>query len=244
MANMQFSWSDSFHAAVSSCLPCFKHSDSDSEDAAQTHRPPRNPAFAHAIPPPRARPDELEGLLADASDDADALSLHTNPGERRTRKKRRKKQPKHIRVFGFDLFGRRPPIQLPESDDEDSGHRGSGSRNLRPGGDEERTRKISSSTLDSDAAPLDASRIEELSAARHAEALAREEEERREKEERRRKRRERRELKRAAMARALELQANGQEDFEGFQVRPRSLSSWLPPARPAVFRVLTHMHWY
>ncbi|KAM5541889.1 hypothetical protein V8D89_004618 [Ganoderma adspersum] len=220
MANMHFSWSDSFHAAVSSCLPCFKHSDSDSEDAAQTPRPSRNPAFAHAIPPPRARPDELEGLLADASDDTDALSLHTNPGERRTRKKRRKKQqPKHIRVFGFDLFGRPPPIQLPESDDEDSSHRGSGSRNLRPGGEgeQERARKISTSTLDSDAAPLDASRIEELSAARHAEALAREEEERREKEERRRKRRERKELKRAAMARALELQANGEEDFEGFQ---------------------------
>ncbi|KAI1784658.1 hypothetical protein LXA43DRAFT_196745 [Ganoderma leucocontextum] len=217
MANVQFSWSDSFQAAVSSCLPCFKHSDpaSDSEDA-QTPRP-RNPAFAHAIPPPRARPDELEGLLADASDDADALSLHTNPGERRVRKKRRK-QPKRIRVFGFDLFGRPPPIQLPESDDEDGGRRdsGSGSRSLRPGG-EERIRKISSSTLDSDAAPLDASTIEELSAARHPGALAQEEEERRAKEERRRKRRERRELKRAAMAPALELQANGEEDFEGFQ---------------------------
>ena len=229
MANMQFSWSDSFHAAVFSCLPCFKHSDSDSEDA-QTPPRPRNPAFAHAVPPPRARPDELEGLLADASDDADALSLHTNPGERRARKKRRE-QPKHIRVFGFDLFGRAPPIQLPESDDEDSGRRSSdnGSRglNVRPGG-EGRTRKISSSTLDSDAAPLDASTIEELSAARHAEALAREEEERRAKEERRRKRRERKELKRAAMARALELQANGEEDFEGFQVRPLLVFPYSP----------------
>ncbi|PIL26857.1 hypothetical protein GSI_11037 [Ganoderma sinense ZZ0214-1] len=228
MANMQFSWSDSLHAAVSSCLPCFKHpsSDSDSEDAQS--RPPRNPAFAHAIPPPRARPDELEGLLADASDDADALSLHTNPGERRTRKKQSKNQnqrrrkglqgPKHIRVFGFDLFGRPPAaIQLPESDDEDPR---SGSGGLRPDREErerERARKISTSTLDSDAAPLDVSTIEALSAARHAEALAREEEERREKEERRRKRRERRELKRAAMAHALELQANGEDQFEGFQ---------------------------
>ena len=85
----------------------------------------------------------------------------------------------------------------------------------------DRARKISTSTLDSDAAPLDASTIEELSAARHAEALAREEDERREKEERRRKRKERKELKRAAMARALELQANGEQDFEGFQVRLR-----------------------
>ena len=57
---------------------------------------------------------------------------------------------------------------------------------------------------------------------RRADALAREEEERREKEERRRKRRERRELKRAAMAHALELQANGEDEFEGFQVRPCS----------------------
>ena len=73
--------------------------------------------------------------------------------------------------------------------------------------------------MDSDAAPLDAAAIQELSAARNAEALAREEEERRAKEERRRKRRERKELKRAAMARALDLQTNGEQDFEGFQVR-------------------------
>ncbi|EJF58160.1 hypothetical protein DICSQDRAFT_139644 [Dichomitus squalens LYAD-421 SS1] len=211
MATIHFSWTDSFQAAVSSCLPCLHSSDpaSDSDDH-QSPRP-RNPAFAHAIPPPRARPDELQGLLADTDDDADALSLHTNPGERRTRKKRRK-QPKHIRVFGYDLFGRTPAVQLPESDDED-GARALGAR--RGAGD--RVRTISTSTLDSDAAPLDASTIEELSAARHAEALAREEQERREKEERRRRRRERRELKRAAMARALELQANGEHEFEGFQ---------------------------
>ena len=227
MATMHFSWTDSFQAAVSSCLPCLKSSDpaSDSEDG-QASRP-RNPAFAHAIPPPRARPDELEGLLADASDDADALSLHTNPGERRTRKKRRK-QPKHIRVFGYDLFGRPPAIQLPESDGEDD----AGALSARRGAGD-RARKISTSTLDSDAAPLDASTIEELSAARHAEALAREEEERREKEERRRKRKERKELKRAAMARALELQANGKQDFEGFQVRSRS------GAAPRAFRLIS-----
>ena len=78
MDDVHFSWTDSFQAAVGSCLPaclpCFKSSDSSDTDDAQTPRP-RNPAFAHAIPPPRARPDELAGLLADASDDADALSL-------------------------------------------------------------------------------------------------------------------------------------------------------------------------
>ncbi|TFK79355.1 hypothetical protein K466DRAFT_606207, partial [Polyporus arcularius HHB13444] len=119
MTHVQFSWSDSVQAAFSSCLPCFKSSDGPS-DSENEHQRPRNrdPAFAHAVPPPRARPDELEGLLADTSDDADALSLHTNPGERRRRKKRRR-APKHIRIFGYDLFGRAPAIQLPESDDED-----------------------------------------------------------------------------------------------------------------------------
>ncbi|KAI0634687.1 hypothetical protein C8Q77DRAFT_647020 [Trametes polyzona] len=218
MAYMHFSWSDSFHAALSSCLPCLK-SDAPSDTEEHSPAPGRgfNPALAHGIiPPPRARPDELEGLLADASDDAETLSLHSNIGSDRRRKgkgkgkhkKRRGGPPKHIRVFGYDLFGRAPAIQLPESDDEAA---------LVGAGGEQRARTISTDTLDSDAAPLDAAAIEELSAARHAEALAREEEERRAKEERRRRRREKRELKRAAMAAALEQQANGNEEFEGFQ---------------------------
>ncbi|KAI8971303.1 hypothetical protein BD414DRAFT_426400 [Trametes punicea] len=222
-----FSWSDSFHAALSSCLPCLKSSDapSDTEDENANHNRHHragalNGALAHVvIPPPRARPDELEGLLADASDDAETLSLHSNIGsDRRGRggrrhkdkKKRRGGAQKRIRMFGFDLFGRPPAIQLPESDDEGAPADRGGSTRPRP-------RTISTDTLDSDAAPLDASAIQELSAARHAEALAREEEERRAKEERRRRRREKRELKRAAMARALELHADANEEFEGFQ---------------------------
>ena len=231
MAHVQFSWSDSIQAAFSSCLPCLKSSDAPS-DSDDEHQRPRNPAFAHAVPPPRARPDELEGLLADASDDADALSLHTNPGERR-RKKKRRRAPKHIRMFGFDLFGRAPAIQLPESDDEDPlvGRRRGGSGGGRAGGrggmgSDGRT--ISSSSMDSDAAPLDAAAIEELSAARLAEARALEEAERREKEERRKRRRERKELKKAAMAAALDIQANGEQAFEGFQVC--CLSSSFPPS--------------
>ncbi|KAI0360299.1 hypothetical protein OH77DRAFT_1418175 [Trametes cingulata] len=224
MAHMHFSWTDSLQAALSSCLPCLKSSDSPSdtedENPRARHGHGLNGALAHVvIPPPRARPDELEGLLADASDDAETLSLHSNIGGDRRRKgkgkgKAKKKRwgrdgaPKHIRVFGYDLFGRPPAIQLPESDCEDEG---------ADGGERRRPRTMSTDTLDSDAAPLDAAAIEELSAARHAEALAREEEERRAKEERRRRRREKRELKRAAMARALELQANGNEEFEGFQ---------------------------
>ncbi|KAL1941798.1 hypothetical protein VTO73DRAFT_6798 [Trametes versicolor] len=216
MAYMHFSWSDSFQAAFSSCLPCLKtDAPSDTEDNGEAHG--RGGAHRHAllasgiIPPSRARPDELEGLLADASDDAETLSLHSNIGDRRrkgkgSRKKWRRGAPKQIRVFGYDLFGRPPAIQLPESDNEDGGE-----------GRSERSRTISTDTLDSDAAPLDVAAIEEMSAARHTEAVAREEEERRAKEERRRRRREKRELKRAAMARALEQQTNGDQEFEGFQ---------------------------
>ena len=95
-----------------------------------------------------------------------------------------------------------------------------------PGPLDARGRTISTSTLDSDAAPLDPDTIDALSAARAAEAAAREaeaaaaaEEERRAKEERRRRRRERKELKRLAMARALDAQAGADGEFEGFQVR-------------------------
>ncbi|OBZ78178.1 hypothetical protein A0H81_02712 [Grifola frondosa] len=161
---------------------------------------------------PRARPDELEGLLADTSDaDAETLSLHSNLGDDRRRRKRRRPH-KIIRFFGFDLFGR-PPIHLPESDDE--------------GG---RSRTISSSTLDSDASPLDASVIEQLSAARAAAAAAAEEEALRVKEDRRRQRRERKELKRAALAMSLNMQATQGEQFEGFQ----GSGSAHPPFRHAV----------
>ncbi|KAI0327640.1 hypothetical protein GY45DRAFT_1327417 [Cubamyces sp. BRFM 1775] len=242
MAHMHFSWSDSLQAALSSCLPCLKSSDapSDAEDESPSHqRSSRhqglNGALAHVvIPPPRARPDELEGLLADASDDAETLSLHSNIGSDRRRGGKHKKKrpqrsaPKHIRVFGYDLFGRPPAIQLPESDDERGDGREGG------GGTRPRPRTISTDTLDSDAAPLDPSAIEQLSAARHAEALAREEEERKAKEERRRKRREKRELKRAAMARALELQTNGNEEFEGFQGSGPVYGGPLQPFSPSL----------
>ncbi|KAH9930434.1 uncharacterized protein BXZ73DRAFT_47665 [Epithele typhae] len=227
MADVQFSWSDSLTAAFSSCLPCLKHSgpqlpDSDAEDQQPSHG--FASPFAHAVPPPRARPDELEGLLVDP----DELSLHTNPGDRaRRRKKKRRGVPKHIRVFGYDLFGRAPAIQLPESDEEGQEpprprtSRGrasfSGGFGEGEGEDEVRPRTTSTSTLDSDAAPLDPQAIAAMGAARNTEALAREEEERREKQERRRRRRERKELKRLAVAHALDAQAAGAQEFEGFQ---------------------------
>lgn len=198
------------------------------------------------LPPPRARPDELEGLLRE-SDDAETLSLHSNIGDERRRrgnnnnnrkqkqKKRRRAGKGGLRVFGFDLFGR-SGVQLPESDDEE------GNEELRRARAEERRREegregeggrertvSSTSTLDSDAALLDVGSIAELSAARAAAARAQaaaEEEKRKAKEERRRLRRERKELKRMAMALSMgQGQGQGQgygmqdEEFEGFQVR-------------------------
>ncbi|CCM01341.1 uncharacterized protein FIBRA_03391 [Fibroporia radiculosa] len=197
MTTLQFSWADGLRAALSSCLYCFPSSDRDDH--------PHEPL-------PRARPDELEGLLADSdSGDAETLSLHSNLGDERRRKKR-KRTPKGIRVFGYDLFGRQP-IHLPESDDEGGGHSRSGTR----------ARTISSSsTLDSDAAPLDASALDEASVARLAAATAAaEEEQRKAKEERRRLRRERKELKRMALAMAMGLQPGQEQGFEGFPVSTR-----------------------
>lgn len=187
-----FSWSDGLRAALSPCLTCLKsREDSDNEDSQNRNR---GPDFV-----PRARADELEGLLAD-SDDAETLSLHSNIGQGGKRKKRARRG-KTIKLFGFDLFGK-PPIHLPEDEDD----------SLAP---PRRTRTISSSTVDSDAAPLDPATIAQLSAARAAESVAQEEADRAAKEERRRRRRERKAQK-AALAAALERGEGA--DFEGFQV--------------------------
>ncbi|KAJ3540097.1 hypothetical protein NM688_g6275 [Phlebia brevispora] len=95
-----FSWSDSLHATFGPCLGCFS-AQPDSED--DDHGP-------HYIP--RARPDELEGLLAD-SDDAETLSLHSNVGDRdaQRRNRRRATSRKSIQLFGFYLFW--PPSYTP-----------------------------------------------------------------------------------------------------------------------------------
>lgn len=194
MSMDSFSWSDGLRAALAPCLTCLHcktREDSDNEDSQNRDR---GPDYV-----PRARADELEGLLADA-DDAETLSLHSNIGHGRKRKQRARRG-KGIKLFGFDLFGR-PPIHLPEDDDD-------------PLSPPRRTRTISGSTVDSDASPLDPSTIEQLSVARAAESAAQEEADRQAKEERRRRRRERKAHK-AALAAALE-RGHG-EDFEGFQV--------------------------
>ncbi|GJE96366.1 hypothetical protein PsYK624_125610 [Phanerochaete sordida] len=193
----RFSWTDNLRAAFTPCLACLQPRTGD--DAEDDERQQQNHHYASRGPDyvPRARPDELEGLLQD-TDDADTMSLHSNIGRDDPRKRKRRRKPKGIRLFGFDLFGK-PPIQL--SDDEDGVYRSP------------RSRTISASTLDSDAAPLDPSTIAQLSAARAAEGAAQLEEERLAKEERRRLRREKKAAKQAALALALE---RSQDEFEGF----------------------------
>jgi len=112
------------------------------------------PPIPH-VPP--ARPDELQGLLADSSDNerGETLSSHSNPGGRGRRRGGKRKfklgangKPRRITSFGFDLFGR-PSIQLPGDDADDAllfrRHR-SGSSSTPP-------ITLTTQTFDSDAAP-------------------------------------------------------------------------------------------
>lgn len=197
----RFSWTDNLRAALAPCLTCLQpRRDDEDEDERQQynhHYSARGPDYV-----PRARADELEGLLQD-TDDAETLSLHSNIGRDDGRKRKRRRPRKGIKLFGFDLFGK-PPIQLPEDDDDGIGRRA-------------RSRTVSASTLDSDAAPLDPSTIEQLSTARAAEGAAQRDTERLAKEERRRRRREKKAAREAALALALD---RSQDDFEGFPVRP------------------------
>lgn len=201
-----FSWSDTVHIALSSCLPCFSANSGPSSSTESLVNP--NDPTVNRIR--RARADELEGLLADVPDtdtEAERMSLHSNPGRGKKRSKRKKRtNGKKITLFGYDLFGKPapPPIHLPDSDDEDSRSRLSAPL----------TTRSSSITFDSDAAPLDSAAIATISSS-SAEltqrALALEAEaERREKEERRARRRERKEMKRIAKA----LASQTGEEFE------------------------------
>lgn len=202
-----FSWSDTVKIAFISCFPCLKP-DSDEFQSDQ----PLNSAINRI---PRARPDELQGLLADAGD-VDTLSLHSNPGRvRRNSKKKRTKRhsnPRRITFFGYNLFGR--PIQLPDEDDA-----------LYYRADESLTSTTitahSTSTFDSDAAPLDSDAIAALSSSNitaAAQVSADMEAQRlKEKEERRRRRREKKESKRLAESMAARGIIGDGDVFEGFQ---------------------------
>lgn len=218
----RFSWSDNLRAALAPCLACFHtRQDNDDEEQGQYNHhhatSNRGPDYV-----PRARADELEGLLAD-SDDAETLSLHSNIGRDDNRRRKRRRPRKGIRLFGFDLFGK-PPIHLPEDDEVDARRA--------------RSRTISASTLDSDAAPLDPSMIDQLSATRLAEGEAQREAERLAKEERRRRRKEKKAARQAALALALE---GNQDEFEGFPVRSFSFMSVLLSLTTSFREAVHHM---
>lgn len=196
-----FSWSDNVRAVLAPCLACLRTPQDDEDSPSYNHQAQsqRGPDYV-----PRARADELEGLLADA-DDAETLSLHSNFGRDDYRRRKKHRSKKGIKLFGLDLFGK-PPIRLPEDEEEVEGP---------TGGQHRRPRTISATGLDSDAPSLDPSMIDQLSAAREAEGAAQAEGERRAKEERKRRRREKKAAKEAALALALE---RSQDEFEGFPV--------------------------
>lgn len=199
-----FSYRDSVRAVFSSCSSCFGSAPS-SNSSSQTPKVSNHRANSAAS-------NDLERLLRDT--DSDALSLHSNLGSSsNSRRARQRKRPKFsLTLFGYTLFGR-PPIYL--SDDEDDGH--NRNRTLAT---------VSSSTLDSDAAPLDPSAIERLTSPDHLEAAQREletrrrevEEQARRKAERRARREERRTRERASALMALTGGRLPEDaEFGGFQ---------------------------
>ena len=211
-----FSWTDSIHAAFSSCLPCFSNSpiglaSPSNESLINQGLNPHDPTVNRVQ---RARADELQGLLAetdtlDTDTEAERMSLHSNPGLGTNRKKRtKKKKGKKITFFGYDLFGKptTPPVHLPDED-----HLSIDSH-FRPRTRSQRS-TASASTLDSDAAPLelDPATIAHISELELAQRAAQAIEAERLKQERRQARREK---KRIAKALAL---AHGDGEFEGFQ---------------------------
>jgi len=226
-----FSWTDTLQIAFSSCLPCIK----PAADNGEVSSPSQQNLDPTANRIPRARHDELQGLLMDPDTDGEAetMSLHSNPGNsRRGKNKKRKSKrlnnngsnnPRSITLFGYSLFG--VPVgggvQLPD-DGEDALYANS---RHRPRQDSLAPSTIltthSSSTFDSDAAPLESAVIDALSSptavAAAAQASAEVEAQRqKEKEERRQRRREKKEMKRLAEALALERGGDDGE-FEGFQ---------------------------
>jgi hypothetical protein len=203
-----FSWSDSFRATLGSCLPCLSRG-VESDDALD-QQAGRGGA--------RSAREELERLLDEPVTDheAEIMSLHSNVGGTR-RKRAKRKTHKSVRIFGVDLFGRRP---VPAGEDEEDEERLVRRSSARTSG------LISTSTLDSDAAPLADDTINDFTVRAQQrwapdvtdEQLVAEEAAERarlEKEERKVRRKERRELKRLAEMGTFNSQENPDE-FEGF----------------------------
>lgn len=201
-----FSWSDSFRATVGTCLSCFSRGiESDDELNQQAGRGG-----------PRSAREELERLLDEPITDheAETMSLHSSFGGARRKKTTKRKSHKGIRILGIDLFGRRPVPAGEDEEDEEGPTGGS------------RARTISTSTLDSDAAPLADDAIIDFTARAQQrwapdvtdKQLAIEEateRERLETEEHGARRKERRDLKRLAKMGVLNGHQNPDE-FEGF----------------------------
>ena len=164
MALDGFSYTDNIRAAFASCLPCFTASRSEPASNSPSNAPnasPSEPRSTSTSARPSSSSNDLEQLLRDS--DSDALSLHSNLGAAARRRARHRRRPKFsVTLFGYTLFGR-PPIYLSDEDGEDDPHGGGRARALVTN---------SSSTLDSDAAPLDASTIERLTSPDHLAALA------------------------------------------------------------------------
>ncbi|KAG8869179.1 hypothetical protein FRC20_002006 [Serendipita sp. 405] len=222
-----FSWSDSIRATIGSCIPCLKADDSDDELREGQGRGQRRIGATSLRNNGLSAREELERLLDEPitdAEDAETMSLHSNVGNRKTKKRksqRGQKTAKSVRVLGIDLFGRRsahpPPSAVENENDEETSLARDNPR---------RTRTISTSTLDSDAAPLAddvivdfTSRAQERWApSRTDEELAieeRMERERIEKELRKEQRKERKEMKRLAETGAFSSSIDG-EEFEGF----------------------------
>lgn len=239
-----FSWSDSIRATLGTCLPCIKPAN-DASDDDEPQRRRRGALGAGAIRQPASTArEELERLLdqpVSSDEDVETMSLHSNVGRRRAkRSSKNKRVVKTVRLFGVDLFGRRDVASTSANDDEEQEERRAARRNRRP-------RAISTSTLDSDAAPLADEQITDFTtranqrwAPTHTdEELAveeRRERERIEKEMRREERKERKALKKLAQQGAF---AGEDEEFEGFPgsgagvvVTPRRGSSSIASPAP------------
>lgn len=188
---------------------------------------------------PRSAREELEGLLesSETDNEAETLSLHSDiDGQRKDknrrvrRKKRRFGKKKVVTVFGYNLFGK-PLVDSDAEDDANENDAGpSSSRNTTHTRNEFGIE--STSTLDSDAAPVADAEIANLSLRwdppQTEEELAREEEEQRLREEQRDKKRERRELKKAAAALAAGID---EDEFEGYPGSGSYAPSHHAPAR-------------
>ncbi|KAJ7433394.1 hypothetical protein FB451DRAFT_1380356 [Mycena latifolia] len=150
------SWNDTLRASLASCLPYLARPTADSDDTENDERVPGPGEASYAIR--RTCADELEGLLAatddgDAAADADAILLHSHLGPR-GRRRAPPRTPRHIALWGFNLFGsgRGREVQLPADSADDPLH--------RPANTADPLQRSGSGRSAEDAQPLDDADIE------------------------------------------------------------------------------------